>query len=67
MSGEVAICDRCTPASSGRFGKCDRGTHLMGARSSFTLGAPDLVDANLKGKPRAFLSQGASNNYLKVD
>ena len=29
-------------------------------------GAPDLVHINLKGKPRAFLSQGAINNYLKV-
>ena len=29
-------------------------------------GAPDLVHVNLKDKPRAFLSQGASNNYLKV-
>jgi hypothetical protein len=29
-------------------------------------GAPDLVHINLKDKPRAFLSQRASNNYLKV-
>jgi hypothetical protein len=29
-------------------------------------GAPDLVHINLKDKPRAFLSQGPSNNYLKV-
>lgn len=29
-------------------------------------GAPDLVHINLKDKPRAFLSQAPSNNYLKV-
>jgi hypothetical protein len=29
-------------------------------------GAPDLVHINLKDKPRAFLSRGPSNNYLKV-
>lgn len=29
-------------------------------------GAPDLVHINLKDKPRAFLSQGAANNFLKV-
>ncbi len=29
-------------------------------------GAPDLIHVNLKDKSRAFLSQGASNNFLKV-